>query len=152
MKILKSQIKDEAEFRDTLEKLCAAKQEHLTSGTLGVPPPSTPFLDSFIKRTRTGPDTPDEFTIDCEIVNDDPGPEELNVRALNELRAREQAELAALIPPNMVRLMQMEATRAFKVPEDERKPEHIEAIAHWQDLQKKTEEIQYEYAKREAAL
>jgi hypothetical protein len=155
VRILKSQIQDEAAFRDALEKLRQAKIDHMMSGEIGTSPPSDPFLGQFIKRTPTGPDTPDDISIDYEIVNDDPPPpseEELKARALTELRAQEQAEIAALTPANKTRLMQMEVSRAFRVPEDERSPGQAKIISDWQDLQKQIEEIQYAYAKREAEL
>jgi hypothetical protein len=155
MKILKSQIQDEATFRDALEKLRQAKIDHMMNGEIGTSPPSDPILDQFIKRSPTGPDTPDEFTIDYEIVNDDPPPpshEELRARAINESRAQEQAEIDALIPPNKQRLMQMEVNRVFQVPEDERSAEQSKIISDWQELQKQIEEIQYAGAQREAAL
>jgi hypothetical protein len=155
MKILKSRIHDEAEFRGALEKLRLAKVDHLMSGVIGVPPPGDPVLDPFIKRTPTGPDTPDEFTIDVEIINDDPpppSPEELKARAINESRAQEQAEIAALLPANKVRLMQIEVNRAFQTPEDERSVAQRVIISDWQEFQKKIEEIQYDAAVREAEL
>jgi hypothetical protein len=155
VQILKSQIQDEAAFRDALEKLRQAKIDHMMGEEIGTSSPSDPCLDQFIKRTPTGPDTPDDISIDYEIVNDDPPPpseEELKARALTELRAQEQAEIAALTPANKTRLMQMEVSRAFRVPEDERSPAQAKIITDWQDLQKQIEEIQYAYAKREAEL
>lgn len=150
--ILKSQIQDEAAFRDALEKLRVAKIAHMMGGEIGTPPPSDPVFDPFIKRTSTGTDTPDEFTIDCQIVNDDPSPEELQVIALNDLRAQEAAEIAALVPANKIRLMQMEVSRAAQVPEDERTTAQRVIISDWQNLQKTINDIQYAYAKREADL
>jgi hypothetical protein len=152
VQIRKSQIQDEAVFRDALETLRVAKIDHMMSGEIGTSAPSDPILDQFIKRTPTGPDTPDDISIDYEIINDDPSPEELKVRTLNDLRAQEQAEIAALLPANKTRLMQMEVNRAFQVPENERSPEQQASIDDWQALQKQVEEIQYAYAKREAEL
>jgi hypothetical protein len=156
VKILKSQVKDEAAFRDALEKLRQAKIDHMMSEEVGTSSPSDPFLDQFIKRTPTGPDTPDEFTIDYEIVNDDPSPEELKARAINELRAQEQAEIEKIWPSNKRRLMQFEVNRATQfaaqIPAEMLSEENQKILADWNVLQKRIEEIQYAYAKREADL
>jgi hypothetical protein len=152
VQILKSRIKDEAAFRAGLECVRQAKIDHMMSGEVGTSPPSDPVFDPFIKRVPTGPDTPDDFVIDVEIINDDPSPEELKTLVLAELRAQEQAEIAALVPANKVRLMQMEVSRAAQVPEDERTAAQQVVINDWQALQKQIEEIQYAYAKREAEL
>lgn len=155
VQILKSHILNEDAFRAGLECARQAKIDHMMSGEVGTSPPSDPVFDPFIKRVPTGPDTPDDFVIDVEIINDDPPPpteQELKVKALNDLRMQEQAEIAALIPANKVRLMQMEVSRALQVPEDDRTTAQQVVINDWQALQKQIEEIQYAYAKREAEL
>ncbi len=66
--ILRSQIKDEASFRDALQSLIDAKLEHLnTPGSL---PPAHPELEQFIRRTHVGDPHPDKFEMDYEIVDD----------------------------------------------------------------------------------
>lgn len=149
--ILKSQIKDEGEFRDALEKLCQAKIDHMMSEEIGKPPPTDPFLDQFIKRTPTSLDTPDELSIDYEIVNDDPPPP-VPPSPLETLRAEEAAEIEKIFPFSVRRLAQMTANRAMVIPVDERTPEEQDVVDRWMKLQKQLDDIQYAYAKREAEL
>lgn len=150
--ILKSQIKNEGEFRDALEKLRQAKIDHMMNGEIGTAPPSDPFLDQFIKRRPTGPDTPDDLTIDYEIVNDDPPPPE-PPSPLEVLRAEETAEIEKIFPSSVRRLAIMTANRAMAIlPPENRTPEEQDVVDRWVKLQKQIEEIQYAYAKREAEL
>lgn len=155
MKILKSQIRDEGEFRDALEKLRQAKIDHMMSEAIGTSSPTDPFLDQFIKRARTGPDTPDEITIDYEIVNDDPPPpteEELKARAINDLRMQEQAEIEKIFPSNIRRLAQLTAIRAQRIFPDKRSPDEEGIVTRWDKLNRQIEDIQFAYAQREAKL
>ncbi len=156
--ILKSQIKDESAFRGALEKLRQAKVDHMMSEAVGTSPPADPFLDQFIKRTTTGPGTPDDISIDYEVVNDDLPPEILRLQAINELRAKEAAEIEAVLPQHKRRLFEMTAQRAqVRISsaqvrgeplsaEDERIVKELAAITE------AITQIQFEYAKREAAL
>lgn len=149
--ILKSQIKDEGEFRDALEKLRQAKIDHMLNGEIGTAPPSDPFLDQFIVRRPTGPDTPDEIFTWVQIVNDDPPPPE-PPSPLEALRAEEVAEIEKIFPSSVRRIAQMTANRALMVPEDKRNSEEQSVVDHWTKLQKQIEEIQFAYAQREAEL
>jgi hypothetical protein len=161
VQILKSHIQDEGAFCYALEKLRQAKVDHMMGGEIGTSPPSDSFLDQFIKRTPTGPDTPDDISIDYEIVDDTPPPPseaEVRAKALADLRTAEAAEIEAVLPQHKRRLFEMTAQRAnARISSAQIKGEPLSAedeaiVKELAAINEAITEIQYAYAKREAEL
>lgn len=139
-----------------IEALTAHRDTPLTKEQKAGPPSPTahPFVEKAVSRVRQ-PKGPDQFVADYEVIDDThppPNPEELKKQAINESRAKEYADIAALMPESRMRLMQMDSGRALRVPEYERTPEQTKAIEAWNKLQDDIERIQYESAKREADI
>lgn len=145
MKVLRSQIGDEDAFRAAIGAHIAARLQALqTSGAI---PPHDDFLDQFIKATHRPDPDPVLLELDYEIVDD---PEPTIADKLDELRRAEAAEIEEIWPVNKRRLLEMDYRRALAAKE----PTEADAktIADFSAIHQRVEEIQYEYAQREAAL
>lgn len=155
MQILKSQIGD-SDFVAAVEQYRQALLDHRF--TEGQPAPTAHALVEACVRRVAVPGEPDDFVSDFEIVDDTPPPppeptlEERKAKLISESRLKEIAVIGALMPAGKLRLFQMDVQIAAMVPEANRSPQQIELLQHWAEYQDQVHQIQYESAKREAAI
>lgn len=125
------------------------------------PPAAGTFVEEAIRRERRSDGGPDDLTADYEIIDDTPPPPTREQRiqiALADLRAKEQAEIEALVPSHKRRLLEMEYNRAnqrvgyAKVHGQAPNAADEATIQDFTNLQKAVGDIQYAYAQREAAI
>lgn len=158
--VLKSQVGDEADYRAAVEAYIAAMQAHAM--TEGEPAPvAAGIVESAVVRVQE-PGQPDKFMADYEWINDDPPPppeptaEEVaaieKARKLQAIRIWEREAIARVMPPERMRLANLDYARAVRVPPDDRTEAQKAIIAkHEADMDAITD-IEYEAAQREAEL
>ncbi|WNV09962.1 hypothetical protein [Tardiphaga sp. 709] len=127
--------------------------------TVGIPQPTAPILvEQAVIRVPQGDGLPDLFVADFEIVDDTPPPtpeptlEERRAVEIMKSRQQEQADIASIMPAGRLRLFQMDVNAAMVVPEADRSPQQIELMQRWAEYQDQVRQVQYEGAKREAAI
>lgn len=155
MQILKSQIGD-GDFAAAVEQYRQAMLDHRF--TQGEPAPTAhPLVEACVKRVPVEGEA-DDFVADYEIVDDTPPPppeptaEERKATAIMKSRQQEQADIAAIMPAGKLRLFQMDVNAAMVVPEANRSGYQIELLQRWAEYQDQVRQVQYEGAKREAAI
>jgi len=147
LKVLKSLAPDD--FAQSVDAHIAELKAWVSS--VDVPrPTASPYVEAAVKRIRS--DGPDDFEPDFEIVDDSPGEDEQKRAAINDMRVKEAAEVAKLVPFGKTRLLQMDAAAAASVPERNRTPEHEAAIAAYVAFKEGERKIQHEAAQREAEI
>lgn len=155
MQILKSQIGD-SDFAAAVEQYRQALLDHRF--TEGQPAPTAHALVEACVNRVVVPGEADDFVADFEILDDTPPPPseptaaELKAVEIMKSRQQEQADITAIMLPGKLRVFQMDVQTASMVPEDKRSPEQIELLERWAAYQDQVRQVQYEGAKREAAL
>lgn len=155
--VLKSQVGDEADYRAAVEAYIDALVAHQM--TEGQPAPSVAgIVESAVVRQMQA-QGPDVFVADYEWVNDDPPPPSDaevaatdKARKLAEIRQWEQEAIARVMPPERMRLANLDYARAVRVPVDDRTEEQKTLITKHEADMAAVEDIQYEAAQREAEL
>lgn len=113
-----SQIDDADAFKKQVEAFRQARLDHHAS--VGEPAPREhELVEAAVRRVPRG-DAPDDYVIDCEIVDDRPGLRARKDALIHEVTQQEHALLVASMPPGKRRLEGLKAGDLLRKPEAER--------------------------------
>lgn len=148
-------------FEQAVRDFIAAKEAHRFTGDAA--PTADPLVEAAVARVQYPIDAgkPDDFVADYEIEDDTPPPEpepapptleQRKQTLVAESRQAEQAAIAALMPEGKRRLLGMDYQMAMAVPEADRSPDQLSAIARCEALAAQDRDIRYAAARREAEI
>lgn len=155
--VLKSQVGDYEGYAKAVHAYMDALRAHAL--TEGEPAPVAPgIVESAVKRTPVE-GQPDHLFADFDWINDDPPPPtESELAAIDKaaklqaIRQWEQEAIARVMPPERMRLANLDFARAVRIPVDDRTPEQAALVEKHAADMAAIEDIQYEAAQREAEL
>jgi hypothetical protein len=164
LKLTKSQVDSlPFDFEQAVRDFIAAKEAHRFTGDTA--PTADPLVEAAVARIQYPIDAgkPDDFVADYEIEVDTPPPEpepepapltleQRKQTLVAESRQAEQAAIAALMPEGKRRLLGMDYQMAMAVPEADRSPDQLSAIARYEALAAQDRDIRYAAARREAEI